>query len=226
MKKIFIFKIAAFFFLLAMFEISLFAATEKNPWDALDATQQELLKEGKSVVVTEQIPGALWPSFHVYRLLAVSPLEVAAVFWDVQYAPHYIPDCLKASIEEAPKPNVLIVNYEIRVPFLPKDLSRVRDEISELPEGGYKISWDVLQSSYSKSGKGSLVALPHGQGTLFCYSNFINPGSAIAFLLKAQAQSHVEATVAAIAHQIELEEKLAPEQLAAQVEQVKSALKK
>ncbi len=226
MKKVFILKLLILFSVFAVLEVSVFAAAEKNLWDALDVRQQELLKGGKQVLIAEQIPGVLWPSFHVYRLLEVPPLQAVAVFWDVEYATHYIPDCLKASIEALPKPNVIIANYEVRVPFLPKDVSKVRDEITELPGGVYKISWEVLQSTYSKSGHGSFIALPHGSGTLLCYSNFINPENAIALLLQKQAQSRVEAAAAAIAHQIELEARQAPEQLAAQVEQVNIALKK
>lgn len=222
-KKKIIFKI---FLLVAIFSSSVFAATEKDLWSDLDARQQELLKGGRSVLIAEHVSAAPWPSFHVYRLLAVTPLQAAAVFWDVEYAPHYVPDCLKVSMEGSPKPNAIIVNYEISVPFLPKDHSKVRDEISELPGGGYKISWDVLQSTYSKSGQGSFIVLPYGSGTLLCYSNFINPGSAIAFLLQKQAQGRVEATATAIAHQIECEAQQAPQQLAAQVEQLKNALKK
>lgn len=206
----------------------LFATTllAENPWDALDSRQQELLKSGKQVTVAEQVSGVPWPSLHVYRLLKATPEQAAAVFWDVQYAPHYVPDCLNVTLEGSSKTNVITLQYEVRVPFLPKDVSQVRDELNQLPGGGYKISWDVLESTYSKSGKGSFVVLPHDQGTLMCYSNFVNPGSAIALLLKGEAQRRVETIAAAIAHQIESEAQQPSGQLATQMGTLKEALQK
>lgn len=226
MKKFFLFKSTVPIFLLLGFLFFSTSLRAEELWDGLDTTQQELLKNGNQVLVAEQIPGALWPAFHVYRVLKTTPLEAAAIFWDVKEAPRYIPDCLCASLEEPSKANVLTVHYEVRVPLFPKEISQVRDEVNELPSGGYKISWDVLQSTYSKSGHGSFVVVPHGAGTLMCYSNFINPGSAIAFLLKKQAQVRVANTASAIARHIESEVGSAPERLAIEVEQLKKALKK
>lgn len=192
-------------------------------WEKLDKKQQELLKSGKQVMVEEVVPGVPWPEFHVYRLVAATPAQSAAVFWDVQEAPHYVPKCLAVLLEETPAPNVIVATYEIEVPIFSKEVSKVRDELKELPEGGYQVSWEVLKSKYSKAGRGSFVAVPHEQGALICYSNFVNPGRAIAFLLRKPAQEHVEKTAASIARHIEEELQKDPQKLALQVEQLQKA---
>lgn len=206
----------------AFFSCGVFASTPS--WEALDQKQQELLTSGKQILLEESVSGVPWPAFHVYRLVNATPLQAAAVFWDIQEAPHYVPNCLAVFLEETSLPNVLVATYEIKVPFFSKEISKVRDELKELPAGGYQISWEVLQSKYSKAGRGSFVALPHGQGTLICYTNFINPGSAIAFILRKPAQEHVEKTVTSIAHHIEEELQKDPQKLAAEVDQLKKVL--
>ncbi|MBX9743033.1 MAG: hypothetical protein K2W99_05810 [Chthoniobacterales bacterium] len=215
------------FLLLVLWSLLASEALIATPlWETLNKNQQELLTNGKQVVVEEPMPGMPWPTFHVYHLVAATPLQAVAVFWDVQDAPHYVPDCLSVSIEEVSTPNLIVMTYELRVPFFPKEVTKVRDEFKELSNGGYQVSWEMLGSTYSKSGRGNFIAIPHGEGALICYSNFVNPGSAIAVILRHPAQERIAKTAASIAHQIEYEVQKAPQKLASQVEHLQKILKK
>ncbi|MFI0348248.1 MAG: hypothetical protein ACH346_05715 [Chthoniobacterales bacterium] len=195
-----------------------------NPWNDLSRAQQRRVKQGEQVLVNENIPNDPWPCFHVYRITTATPIQVAAVFWDVAYDANYIPDCLKSIVNGHPALNMVDATYEIRVPFLPNEVSKVRSLVKTVPGGGYKIEWNVLSSKYSKSGRGSVLALPYENGSLISYSNLVVPGSSIAVILRGQAESQVQKTVAAMATQAETEVKKSPEQLTAQIQQLEKAL--
>lgn len=210
----------------AIITSSCFAAPV-DPWGSLNAENQALVNAGKQVLVTEKIKDYPWPYFHIYRLVNATPVQVAAVFWDVENTPHFIPHCLKAAINASPVPNIIEVDYELQIPFFSNEVSKVRNILKSFPrDDSYEISWEVLHSKYGKSGKGSFLVVPHGPGTLICYSNFVDPGSIIAPLLQNYAEKQVQETVAAIATQIEYEVKSMPEQLLKQEEQLRKALEK
>ena len=195
-----------------------------NPWNDLNPSQQALVKQGQQILINENISNNPWPCFHVYRITTATPLQVAAVFWDVAYDANYIPDCLKSTVNDHPALNMVDATYVIKVPFLSNEISKVRSAVKVIPGGGYKIEWNVISSKYSKSGKGSVLAVPYENGALISYSNLVVPGSSIAVILRGQAESQVQKTVTAIAAQAEREVKQSPEQLAEQVKQLKKAL--
>ncbi|MFZ4116479.1 MAG: hypothetical protein ACOYK6_07140 [Chthoniobacterales bacterium] len=202
-------------------------AAPLDPWNSLDAKEHVSLEEGKQVLVTEKVKDAPWPFFHIYRLVHATPIQAAAVFWDVENAPHFIPHCVKAVIDGHPVSNVTEVGYELEIPIFSNEISKVRNTLTNFPhEGAYEISWEVLSSKYSKSGRGSFLVFPHDQETLICYANFVDPGSIIAPLLRTHAEKQVKAVVSAIADQIEYEVQKNPEQLFRQEERLKEALEK
>ncbi len=210
-----------------LFTSSRLNALLEDPWSSLSEKQKASLQEGKEVLVTEKIQESSWPYFHVYCLIKATPLQAAAIFWDVEKAPEYIPHCLRALLHARPSLNVLEVNYELEIPIFPNEFSRVRNTLHAFPhEGAYEISWEILSSRYSKSGRGSFLVLPHERGTLLCYSNFINPGSLIAPLLRAQAEKKVQETVSVLLHHIEEEVQENSDELPMQEKKLQEALGK
>ena len=198
-----------------------------DPWSSLNESQHAFLHEGKQVLVTEKIKDAPWPCFHIYRLVHGTPMEAAAVFWDAENAPNFIPHCVKVTVDARPAKDIAEICYELQIPIFSNEVSKVRNTLKSFPhEGGYEIFWDVLYSKYAKSGRGSFLAVPHEHETLICYTNFVDPGSIIAPLLRSHAEKQVQETVAAIVAQIEQEVQKNPEQLLKQEEQLKKALEK
>lgn len=199
-------------------------ASDQDPWQNLNPSQQAAVKSGKQILINEEMPNDPWPCFHVYRITSATPTQVAAVFWDVAYDANYIPDCLKSTVNGHPAMNMVDATYEIKVPFLPNEISKVRSKVKTLSGDGYKIEWHVLASRYSKSSQGNVILVPYQKGTLIAYTNYVVPGSSIAGLLKGAAENQVQATVTAIAQQVESEVKSSPAQLADQIQQLKRAL--
>ncbi|HLB32845.1 MAG TPA: hypothetical protein VJK54_01295 [Chthoniobacterales bacterium] len=201
-------------------------AVEEDPWNDLTSTQQAELTKGKSVFITEEIPGHSWPSFTIYQLIAASPIQAAAVFWDVEYASHFVPDCLNVSISKCPAPNILEATYEIKMPIFSNEFSTVCNKVCALSCGGYQIMWQFLKSKYSKSGVGSFLVVQHEGKTLLRYRTLVTPSSSIACLLRGRAESQVKAVVVAIVDQINNEVKKSKGLLAKQVEQLEKATRK
>ena len=221
MKNLFILQLL---FLVVLGSSSLWATSEDDLWNNLDEHQQALLHEGQQVLVVEEMSHYPWPYFHIYRLLPATPLQSASIFWDVEYAPHYIPNCLKVSINAHPASYIMEITYELKMPIFSKEISTVRDEVQVVSHGGYKISWDILSSKYSRSGRGSFLVVPHEGGALLCYSSFVHPGSSIASLLRKPAENRLQETVTAIADQIIKEVKECPEQLSKQEQELERSL--
>ncbi|MDH4469427.1 MAG: hypothetical protein QE493_00440 [Verrucomicrobiae bacterium] len=196
-----------------------------DAWNALNEKQHALLNSGKHVLVTEKIQDTPWPYFHIYFLVHATPMQAAAVFWDAPRAPHFIPHCLNVTVCTRPAANVAVVDYELQVPFFSNEVSKVRNILKSLPQDrGYEVSWNVLHSKYSKSGRGSFLVVPHEKESLICYSNFIDPGSIIATVLRRYAERQVQEVAVAIADQIEHEAQHDPELMRQQEEELKKAL--
>lgn len=211
-----------FLFFVGIFQTSWGADTL---WSTLTASQQEALNARKQILVTEEIPNAIWPRFHIYRLIPAAPRDVEAVFWDIKDDTNYVPDCMKVTVESYPAPNIVEATYYLNIPFLPQEVSQVRTEVMLLPSGIYNNTWTVLSSRYSQSGSGSFLIVPHKKGSLVCYTNFVVPKSSIASLLRSQAESQIRATVKAIAERVEYQLKKNPKHHAEQLQQIDTALK-
>jgi hypothetical protein len=93
-----------------------------------------------------------------------------------------------------------------------------------LPHHIYYNTWTVLSSRYSQSGFGSFFVVPHHNGSLICYVNFVVPKSSIASLLRNQAENQIKVTVDAIAKRVEYEMKEDPHHHSEQLKQLDAAL--
>ena len=195
-------------------------------WKALTTSQQEVLQSGKQLLTTEEVPHAIWPRFRIYRLVTAAPRDVEAVFWDVLDDTNYVPECTKVTVDDRPAFNIVDATYYLNVPFLPQEISKVRTEVTLLPRGIYNNTWTVVSSTYSQSGAGSFLIVPHHQGSLVCYTNFVVPKSSIACLLRNQAESQIKATVKAIAQRVEYQLKKDHQHHAEQIKQLDAALRK
>jgi ribosome-associated toxin RatA of RatAB toxin-antitoxin module len=172
-------------------------------WNSLGENHHDMLNSGRPVILEEEIPGNPWPRFTIYQLVKAKPAHVAAVFWDCEKDPEYIPNCTKVSILSRPAPNVVEAEYTLKMPFLiPDEIYVSRNQIRRGPDGGYEVSWKVLNSRYTKSCSGTLRLEDHDGGTLIRYSNLVEPGSRIAKLLKASASRQVVESVQSLVDRV------------------------
>ncbi len=214
---------AVFLLLLAGASASLSA--EESMWSALTQQQHAQLLAGKQVVLEEEISGKPWPRFTIYHLVKGTPADVAAIFWDCELDPKYIPDCLSVRIISRSAPWIHDGEYTLKMPlFLPDEVYVSRNELKRHSATSYEISWKVLRSRYSESCSGSLRMQEHDGKTLLCYSNLIVPGSRIARLLRSTAGNQVVSSVQALVRQIASEIEMRPQLLEQQLHSLEHAL--
>jgi hypothetical protein len=128
---------------------------------------------------------------------------VAAVFWDCEKDPEYIPNCLKVTVINHPSPSITEAEYTLKMPFfLPDEVYVSRNQITRVPNGGYAVNWTVLRSRYTKNCSGRLLLENHGGETLICYNNLVEPGSRIAKIMKASAERQVVQSVQALVDRV------------------------
>jgi hypothetical protein len=173
----------------------------------------------------EEISGKPWPRFTIYHLVKGTPADVAAIFWDCELDPKYIPDCLSVRIISRTAPWIHDGEYTLKMPlFLPDEVYVSRNELKRHSATSYEISWKVLRSRYSESCSGSLRMQEHDGKTLLCYSNLVVPGSRIAGLLRSTAGNQVVSSVQALVRQIALEIETRPQLLEQQLHSLEHAL--
>ena len=172
-------------------------------WDSLSQAQRAVLASGKPVVIEEEMPGNPWPRFIIYQGVKVPPAVVAAVFWDCEKDPEYIPNCLKVTTLSRPSPSIVEAEYTLKMPFfLPDEIYVSRNEIRRVPGGNYAVNWTVLRSRYTKNCSGNLILEGHDGNTLIRYANLVEPGSKIAKIMKASAERQVVESVQALVDRV------------------------
>ena len=200
-------------------------ASEINYWNGLSLRQRDLLLSGETIILEEEISGNPWPRFIVYQLVKALPSEVAAVFWDLKLDPQYIPNCATVTILNSPSPSVVEGEYTLRMPFLlPDEVYVSRNMLRHSGTEDLEISWEVLRSRYTKSGRGALTLQGHEGGTLLRYSNLVEPGSRIAGLMRKSAGRQVVESVKALATQVTKEKTGSQEVLEKQLKTLREAL--
>jgi hypothetical protein len=213
------------FFLLLLAGATVSLSAEESMWSALTQQQHAQLLAGKQVVLEEEISGKPWPRFTIYHLVKGTPADVAAIFWDCELDPKYIPDCLSVRIISRSAPWIHDGEYTLKMPlFLPDEVYVSRNELKRHSATSYEISWKVLRSRYSESCSGSLRMQEHDGKTLLCYSNLVVPGSRIARLLRSTAGNQVVSSVQALVRQIASEIEMRPQLLEQQLHSLEHAL--
>jgi len=176
---------------------------DQSLWNGLTTAQQEQLLSGKAVKLEEDVPDSPWPRFIIYHLVKGKPANIAAIFWNCELDPAYIPNCTSVRILSHPSPSVHEAEYTLRMPFfLPDEVYISRNSLRKISPTDYEISWKVLASRYTKSCSGNLRVEQHGDDSLLRYTNLVIPGSKIARLLRASAGNQVTDSVHALVHQV------------------------
>lgn len=170
----------------------------------LSATDQQKVKSGGQVMVSESLDGYPWPRVRVYQAVKATPREVIAVFTDYNSGCDFVPNCMKSKISKQVSPLVTEVDYLIDVPILADEAYTVRDTLSRGEEGSLKVAWKVLKATSILESEGNIYAEPFGEGgSLIRYTNLVKPSSAAAPLLKGMAMGQMKDTVNAIVEQVE-----------------------
>lgn len=160
------------------------------------------LESGQVVVATIEKPDAIWPEVRIYRKVKATPQGVTDLFLDYEKADSFIDNLESAVVEKKPDANTKDVPYTVRLPVLFTISYLVRNRYEKTPEG-YTVHWDLLESLFAKSAKGSLRVEPHGDTAVICYANHVEPATKLVAGLRGRALKEASKTVDAIVKEAE-----------------------
>lgn len=170
--------------------------------DELSAQDRAKLENGQNVLITRDVEGAVWPDVRIYRKVKATPQGVTELFLDYENAGSYIDNLDTAVIENRPAANTKDVRYTVRLPVLFTISYLVRNRYEKTPKG-YTVHWNLLESVFAKSAKGSLRVEPHGDQAVICYANHVEPATRLVAGLRGQALKEAARTVDAIVKEAE-----------------------
>jgi hypothetical protein len=189
----------------------------------LSTEDQQRVKSGDQVMVTESLDGYPWPRVTVYQVVKATPKEVMAVFTDYNNATKFVPNCLKSKISNEVSPTCSDVDYVIDVPILVDEAYTARNTLSEEPNGAFCVTWKILKATSILESQGSLLVEPLGDGSMLRYKNLVKPSSRAAMLLKGMAMNQMKETVQAIVDRVKTV-KSDPPAMKAQIERLDGEL--
>ena len=168
----------------------------------LSAADRSKLEAGESVLITVEKPGATWPEVRIYRKVKATPEGVTALFLDYENANSFIDNLKSAVVENEPDANTKDVRYTVKLPVIFTISYLVRNRYEKTPEG-YTVHWNLLEALFAKSAVGSLRVEPHGDITVICYTNHVEPATRLVAGLRGHAIKEASNTVDAIVAEAE-----------------------
>ena len=168
----------------------------------LSAADRSKLEAGESVLITVEKPGATWPEVRIYRKVKATPEGVTALFLDYENANSFIDNLKSDVVENEPDANTKDVRYTVKLPVIFTISYLVRNRYEKTPEG-YTVHWNLLEALFAKSAVGSLRVEPHGDITVICYTNHVEPATRLVAGLRGHAIKEASNTVDAIVAEAE-----------------------
>lgn len=169
----------------------------------LSATDKAKLESGGSVVLTVEKEGAVWPEVRIYRQVKATPQSVTDLFLDYEHANTFIDNLDSAKVEHEPDANTKDVRYVVRLPVIFSINYLVRNHYEKTADG-YKVSWHLLEPPFAaKSAVGSLRVEAHGDKSVICYANHVEPATRLIAGLRGHAIKEASKTVDAIVKEAE-----------------------
>ena len=213
--------------------------------DHLKPEEQERVKKGEQLPTYTMTPNSEWPEAKIYQRVSIKPIEAAAVFYDFELQPKYMPDIAEAKITKLSDDKKEIeVAYALTVPMLGKQRYTVLNHLGKVQaEGGadgYKIVWTYVTSDASIKdiqGQVEFYAIDKDnpadkdeKDTLMVYTNLITPGRGVPTRgplgdwVKKKAKENIENATNQIAKQMNDEKPNQPKLLQEQLERLQAAL--
>jgi len=191
----------------------------------LSAPQQDQVKKGTQILITEDFNGKPWPRVTIYQVVNATPEEVAAVFFDYEDNKSFVLNVFKSEISKKISPCIMEIDYGVNVPILRDELYTVRNSMKQSSPDSYRADWKLLRAVQTKDSTGSFVIEPLDGKTIIRYQNLVTPGSIMAGLLRKAAISQMKDAATAIASRAENQKAANPAALQKQVGALRAALK-
>jgi hypothetical protein len=140
----------------------------------LTASERGRLERGEPVFRTREVEGYPWPQVTVYRRVAASPEEVAAVYADFESQAGYLPNLVESRVVRRLARNAFHVFYEYEVTG-PNERYTVAVRVLRVP-GGFRVTWDLVSARYARRLRGQMRVEAFDSGALVEYTNLVDPG--------------------------------------------------
>jgi uncharacterized membrane protein len=141
--------------------------------------------QGETVVEEHQIPNRPWPRIVVYKEINAPPEAVLALFADYENAPKFAKNLRSAEVTSVSSDNkVKDVKYTVNVPILPDIQYKVRNTVSHIKSGAYRVSWERVDSDLFERIEGSLLIYPSDGKTIVRYESVLEPSTDLVAPLK------------------------------------------
>ena len=187
--------VALFLFLLSM-------EGQADVLDELSVADRAKLEAGENVMVIIEKEGAIWPEIRIYRQVEATPQSVTELFLDYEHANTFIENLKSAVVENEPDHQTKDVRYTVKLPILFTINYLIRNHY--IKEGDtYTVRWNLLESFLAKSAVGSLRVEPHGEASVICYANHVEPATRLVAGLRGHAIKEASKTVESIVKEAE-----------------------
>lgn len=214
--SVFIFAVLA-----ALQSVSVFAGV----YDELGDSDKARVQNGEQVFLTEDVDGSSWPRVKIYQRTDATPEESIAVMSDFESQPSYISDVLYCKIVSWVDHATNQVAYKVHVPVLADEKYTVQNHLAKYDgESSYRLDWTMVRADSASDIAGSARFEPLGTGTIFAYTNFVNPTSSFAGFVKGRALKSMAETVKLIGAQINKEHRLQDATLAKELTALRAAV--
>ena len=163
------------------------------------------LKSGGLVLKNYKVEKSSWNKLVYYKYIKSNSFDAMAIFSDFERHKSFVPDMLKSELQKVVNRRVLNISFELKMPWpVPNAVYTVRNEISQIKERDYKVSWTQVESNSSKRMFGSCRFEYLGpRKTLLRYENFVQPKSIFAGWFKSKVKSDTTLGVHAIINHLE-----------------------
>jgi polyketide cyclase/dehydrase/lipid transport protein len=177
------------------------------------ADQRRALREGRTVTILRPLENWPWREVTVAKSVAATPLEVAAVHADFDSHASWSPGIVASRIVRDLPPGELHVSFEYRVFGAPNERYTLAITFHRAP-GGYRTSWNLIESRYARRINGDLLVEPLNGGTLVATINRVDPGAFGWLGSESSMVERSELTVSALAARAEQWRAKRPQELA------------
>ena len=178
--------------------------------DQLSVLERAQLASGAAIVKTQELPGSSWPAVSVYQLVNATPEAAMADFTDYNRQSSYLKECCGLLVSRVLDPavggdlRVQRVLYELEVPIFANERYELREEMSRLEDGSYRVVWGkVSTGGHSDSIFGRAMFEPYDGKTLFYYYNFTKITTMGAGFFAKASVERAQTTVTAMARHME-----------------------
>ena len=158
----------------------------------LSIEERNRLFKGELVMTSKNHEKEILPQYYFYQKVDLTPIEVFAIFADLEHQQHYVPNLISGLKEKVESPHVIWMKYELKTPWpLPNAKYITRNEFWGDGKGNYQLLWNQIQSNSTDETVGEARFLNYQGQSIFTYTNLIRPKTRLASVFKGRFREDI-----------------------------------